>query len=906
MLVLSSSPVSTHRTSPRDGVRAARSYSPLPSPSEVVFQRPSGDRFGGASTANSKSHSGFAYASKYFHHSLSSEIAAEPGVQQDASSKKDCETKTKQHTEMSNKGRKSKPLRRLATADHGVAPPPASTSVDIVDAVIMPLQTAGTSRSSAKNTMTQVKMKAGRVTKPASTSRNRKMMPVPESIQDGGAGASEAPPIVDASMDSVNVEAVLNLEKSNARRRSWTPVDDTIVNDTEFRNNIISAPSQDTATSGRNGFMAMLEDYQFNRPTKEPMEERKSLNDFPRDAIRDFVRLEEGSFRHIPLTSTDETQPVKRPAPQLVAPLVQGKKTKAPKKKPQTITFKATEQFIPEKTSVSASLLEYFAGPKAADEHVVSTVDTLNDQRPPKRRRRTETSGNPPKADRSRSKSKKKSRTDALVLAPEVALETARSQDLLFGTSSQLARDESPALLRDIQTAIKLSETTEHPPLLTGEVSGWDTPDSTGSGSSNASSVALLKSSKSLWSVSARDSDGNLLDAEVVDLTNTPKAKCSADKSEKCVAGSETVELRNDAFTDISLLLPQKASKGTTSDIGRDCEPTAEGSLPRSIAEAGLRKRPRSQSPQKKSTKIQAKAVLAASEKPNFNGYTSAHLTKAIASYGFKPIKNREQMIDLMEKCWESKQRLALQPLPSNIGPEKHSRTSTCSDPGKEQSPQTRKGRPPKDKALHDNGKVGAVPKAAPKPRGRPKKIESPPAHPERESDPTSSTPKSVSKRKAPTKKPKPAISPPPDEIEDLDGPSPTPSPPRRRVASPPSKTKAIKPLELELTSSTSSSAPSLPPTNSKDQSHLLPLMTLAVKSCPPTTDPKYPSWYDKILLYDPIVLEDLATWLNTDGLGRIGVDEEVGPALVRRWCEERGVCCLWRENLRGGARSRY
>ena len=46
--------------------------------------------------------------------------------------------------------------------------------------------------------------------------------------------------------------------------------------------------------------------------------------------------------------------------------------------------------------------------------------------------------------------------------------------------------------------------------------------------------------------------------------------------------------------------------------------------------------------------------------------------------------------------------------------------------------------------------------------------------------------------------------------------------------------------------------------------------------------------------------------WLNIEGLGRVGVDEEVGPITVRSWCEGRGVCCLWRENLRGGARKRY
>ena len=58
--------------------------------------------------------------------------------------------------------------------------------------------------------------------------------------------------------------------------------------------------------------------------------------------------------------------------------------------------------------------------------------------------------------------------------------------------------------------------------------------------------------------------------------------------------------------------------------------------------------------------------------------------------------------------------------------------------------------------------------------------------------------------------------------------------------------------------------------------------------------------------MYDAIVLEDLATWLNTVGLGRVGVDEEIHALEVRSWCEANSVCCLWKENLRGGKRGRY
>ena len=58
--------------------------------------------------------------------------------------------------------------------------------------------------------------------------------------------------------------------------------------------------------------------------------------------------------------------------------------------------------------------------------------------------------------------------------------------------------------------------------------------------------------------------------------------------------------------------------------------------------------------------------------------------------------------------------------------------------------------------------------------------------------------------------------------------------------------------------------------------------------------------------MYDPIILEDLTAWLNTVGLGNVGVDEEIEVGVVKEWCESQSVCCVWRESLRGGARARW
>lgn len=54
------------------------------------------------------------------------------------------------------------------------------------------------------------------------------------------------------------------------------------------------------------------------------------------------------------------------------------------------------------------------------------------------------------------------------------------------------------------------------------------------------------------------------------------------------------------------------------------------------------------------------------------------------------------------------------------------------------------------------------------------------------------------------------------------------------------------------------------------------------------------PTFYEKIQIYDPIVLEEFTAWLNTEGFNAIGEDREINANEVRDWCHENGICCLW------------
>jgi hypothetical protein len=89
-------------------------------------------------------------------------------------------------------------------------------------------------------------------------------------------------------------------------------------------------------------------------------------------------------------------------------------------------------------------------------------------------------------------------------------------------------------------------------------------------------------------------------------------------------------------------------------------------------------------------------------------------------------------------------------------------------------------------------------------------------------------------------------------------------------------------------------------------QSEQFVYITKAVTSAPPSKDPKHPSWHEKMLLYDPIILEDLAAWLNTGQLSKAGYDGEVSPQDVKKWCESKSICCLWRERAGGKQRKRF
>lgn len=349
-----------------------------------------------------------------------------------------------------------------------------------------------------------------------------------------------------------------------------------------------------------------------------------------------------------------------------------------------------------------------------------------------------------------------------------------------------------------------------------------------------SSLASRFTGSKSLWSAASRDADGSTLQPEVLDLTDSPDFSS---------LGPNTKDRSRDE--------PESPTIGRQKASVRP-EPVELG-----ITEAGTSREvpPPSSNQSTQSKRNTNKSSASATEMPRYRGYTNAELSKLVASYGLKPIKSRKKMIEVLEQCWRSLHPEATRP-ESPAASQKPEREKASKAP---RQPKTRKKN---SQRLQQEVKQPRDPDPAP---------------------PTRSIP---------------------DEIEDSEEeliPSPTRMQRTRMLSH--GATPAV-PFSLPLTRSTTT----VPETQRKRKDaddngkpSLLTQITRAIhaqwipcsNSSSATSRPL--TWHEKILLYDPIVLEDLTSWLNTEGLDIVNEDRQVSIAEVREWCEMRGICCCSR-----------
>ncbi|KAL6253395.1 5'-flap endonuclease [Rhinocladiella similis] len=770
---------------------------------------------------------------------------------------------------------------------------------------------------------------------------------VPEKIQGEAFGVTEGEHdqrSLEASLqkdESINISP-LPLRRATPRRRDWTPT---------------RSGSPDASTASPKSPLPSkllcnnIQTFSFVDPSgdttaQKPPTQVATSGKSSTGSRTDIIKISE--------TPTEVTSKTGVPK-DLPKPLTR-KRNKSPAKKPLTITALATSNYGENRQGRKFTLMQEYLS--------ATQVNAINESEAVTGRAAKVRSKAPPKKPRATKKAATKSRLQS----PTSALKAVESQEVVFGSASQLAREESPTLLRETLEAIRQSEamlsSDPFSPQRTQPVSIEATSPQ------NLPGTSRYVKRRNLWSVAGRDEDNALLQVDTIDLIDSPAVRealagkdvlvqpsgpflqntCSAMKQRVHSQGQQTpLNHKGTSLLDIddivtpgfsgagqSALPPQKRTYHTSAPAQQSRKKTPPDEECNEMAAVSQKPKP-----------AKAKRVPV---KPSYAGFSTGDLQKQISAFGFKAVKSRDKMIELLDRCWEDKHG----PTPGdNIDQDPVEALthgdflSKVHDIAARPVPKVEKAR--KRKSEDAERKTPKEPK-------RRKKV-----------DPKSKDAEEKPKKAKPGRKPaaKKALSEEyvmdVDDIDDTKIETAVASKASNAVSEPVTKTKTTPrkrtPKAKEVTKKqeathpplqlTSHSSPPRPEghasipmaasnTNDNDpsQAHTLSGSTLDVDATlqpqhtPPLVDIKNqigvaiafesnhysslgagagtrnhvtnPTWREKVLMFDPIVLEDLTRWLNTEGFRSIGEDREINPLEVRTWCEENGVCNLWKGGWRG------
>ncbi|KAK4040983.1 structure-specific endonuclease subunit SLX4 [Parachaetomium inaequale] len=847
--------------------------------------------------------------------------------------------------EQKGKARAAGPTRRKGKADQAKLGDAADEPVsDAPVAVVQPREPARKPRPSKDAAMAQTTLPKGKVTKPAAKQTQSKKKA--ETVSRHFAPQASAPVAPRELIgDPIDDEPVV-LEPAMRRRMDWTPPRESAPVPCLADSSTMKEPSSSVRPAQDDVFKALQGTYGLTAEADVHANTTAGITDVL--GKRKLIEMVVGPGNK---QTTPEASPTK---------------PKAAKKKPRTITDLATAAY------------------RLAEDEDVSTAEPQQDSL----LGYLETSrGEPPVASKGAAKpkaskritkpkvaKKKEQPPKPILLSPTSAMRQVAKQDFVFGTASQLATEDDPALLRALHEAMKVSNQADGDPFA--------------SPSPGNSSLAIRRRpGPGLWAAGARYGDGNLLDMEVLDLTRSsplplPKATCAEQEAvpqrppneKACIEiemSDDTLDLSNSPPVGRPKTLLQCAPRPVDQAILLDDPSPTVNNRPQTPPQEPDFEPPPSNQEQhqlllsQSNSPQQEKSTVP--PPPNFELYTDARLAKEVASYGFKVVKKRMAMVALLNQCWESRNKTtlgsrtaqaamstssanqaaspsrprgqprtgsvtsvsdAVEPVPAKRGRKKVASASYAET----EAPQAEKrprGRPRKNsvssisdaaeapgpvkrgrgKSISVSDVENEAPQVEKRPRGRPKKIAgaSPakraakakaPASPKRAKSPpklTAPAPATPRRRKAPAKS---VLEIPDSDFDDPFASSPASSPDKQAdvFSSPPA-------MDLSVTEDTETSLMASPTTQ---QVSLFRYITQAVVGAPRTNDPADPSWHEKMLMYDPIILEDLTAWLNAGQLDNVGYDGEVAPGDVKKWCESKSVCCLWRVNLRGKERKRF
>lgn len=539
--------------------------------------------------------------------------------------------------------------------------------------------------------------------------------------------------------------------------------------------------------------------------------------------------------------------------------------------------------------------------------------------------------------------------------SPGTAIKSLDSQEVIFATASQLAREDSPTLLRDTVEAMKQSEEQYYSsPLRSQQTTAFSvqsvTPQKTG--------LARYRGRKSLWNAADRDEQDALLHADPEILhTGLKEAFAGKDALVETSPPAVDQEKKKDSMTLLATLQPE-VSLFDIDDLPDSPPSPSHSDVPlqqrrqystsaRTLTSKGTTEDSQattlndvSQIEKREISAPTEQAVHKLPPKPNYAAWGDDELKEACQIHGIKRLRIRKSMIDRLDTLWAERHGidfkivkaatkraslttktlqpsdflgnvhgLATRPLPKVKKPFQRK----CSK--KESQATTRQSSPAKSDGrdqisindvigLNDISGITAFDRIAdiqvlPDEEDTDPVLTQlePSTAPTRGTGVKASAPvrrgrKFKAKATAPSGKDRP-LTPPPT----MPGPTQFSSPGFEDTNARQKRQKAgiilsAQPTQAEAESIESESEDSL-------KGLIRKALTKNKDDKTPRNHYEQPTYYEKIQLYDPIILEEFTAWLNTEGFNAIGEDREIDVNKVRDWCHENGICCLWKGGWR-------
>lgn len=597
-------------------------------------------------------------------------------------------------------------------------------------------------------------------------------------------------------------------------------------------------------------------------------------------------------------------------------------RSKSPAKKGLTITGLATSHYLGEDQKDEGTLMTQWMASTQARRDAKGDPDTFEIKVKKK-------IASKPKKPKTRLRS------------PETVLKTLDSQEVVFATLSQCARDESPTLIRDTAEAMKKSvQDLSSSPIPTQQTAVYSVESMT----PQKISTARFRSRKSLWTAADRDENDALLHMDdPFDPPAVRDAFAGKDALFEHAAGIPNIDGSSNSLDLLATWKPEETAtlsseETTTFDIDDVTTPpvtkkpaallqtrsySTSNRSPSSEGTKGLGKVPDTEhESQAISTGSISPAKTKIPAKPNYASWTDEQLKERARTYGFKRIRARKTMIDKLDEVWAEQNgldpvkvkaatkaasqtkkvlqggdmlgtvhALAARPVPKAKKP----RAKRSKKDGEHDASELKKGKGSSEQQVEntaiqddiidvsDLDNSNTFDRLAQMTTFADDVLDS--------SEPSTAPVKGTGVKANTKKKRRPLTPPPTIPPKPTQGSSPGFASPRRR--------RSASPATLADTSSSFSRTQEVP---------LKSLIRKAIAYPPPDDATRnhqtHPTWHEKILMYDPIVLEDFTVWLNTEGFNAIGEDAEIDITEVKDWCHESGVCCLWKGGWRGNKKA--